>query len=70
MIKAWKNVTESSTDFEIKAKSFAIGKLIKEERKLANLTQEQLAHKIGVKKVLYQELRMVTVIFNYQHYTS
>ena len=38
------------TDFEIKAKSFAIGELIKAERKLANLTQEQLADKIGAKK--------------------
>ena len=38
------------TDFEIKAKSFAIGELIKEERKLANMAQEQLADKIGAKK--------------------
>ena len=38
------------TDFEIKAKSFAIGELIKEERKLAQMTQEQLADKIGAKK--------------------
>jgi HTH-type transcriptional regulator / antitoxin HipB len=37
-------------DFEIKAKAFAIGELIKEERKLAHLTQEQLADKIGSKK--------------------
>ena len=42
--------TMERTDFEIKAKSFAIGELIKEERKLANLTQEQLAEKIGAKK--------------------
>jgi HTH-type transcriptional regulator/antitoxin HipB len=42
--------TKERTDFEIKAKSFAIGELIKEERKLANLTQEQLAEKIGTKK--------------------
>lgn len=42
--------TKKRTDFEIKAKSFAIGELIKEERKLANLTQEQLAEKIGAKK--------------------
>jgi len=42
--------TEKRTDFEIKAKSFAIGELIKEERKLAHLTQEQLADKIGAKK--------------------
>ena len=42
--------TEKRTDFEIKAKSFAIGELIKEERKQANMTQEQLAEKIGAKK--------------------
>ena len=42
--------TEKRTDFEIKAKSFAIGILIKEQRKLANLTQEQLADKVGTKK--------------------
>ena len=44
------NGTKERADFEIKAKSFAIGELIKEERKLANLTQEQLANKIGAKK--------------------
>ncbi len=42
--------TKARTDFEIKAKSFAIGELIKEERKLAQMTQEQLAEKIGTKK--------------------
>ncbi|MDO5615587.1 MAG: helix-turn-helix transcriptional regulator [Cruoricaptor ignavus] len=42
--------TEERTNFEIKAKSFAIGELIKEERKQAKLTQEQLAEKIGAKK--------------------
>ncbi len=38
------------TNFEIKAKSFAIGEIIKEERLNANLTQEQLAIKTGTKK--------------------
>jgi HTH-type transcriptional regulator/antitoxin HipB len=42
--------TEIRTEFEIKAKAFLIGEVIKEERKLANLTQEQLAEKIGAKK--------------------
>lgn len=42
--------SEKRIDFEIKAKSFAIGELIKEERKLAHMTQEQLADKIGAKK--------------------
>lgn len=45
-----KNGTNERTIFEIKAKSFAIGELIKEERKLARLTQQQLAEKIGAKK--------------------
>jgi DNA-binding XRE family transcriptional regulator len=42
--------SKERTDFEIKAKSFAIGEMIKEERKLAQLTQEQLADKVGAKK--------------------
>lgn len=42
--------TAKRTAFEIKAKSFAIGELIKEERKQAQLTQEELAEKIGAKK--------------------
>jgi len=37
-------------DFEIKAKAFAIGELIKEERRLAHLTQQQLADRTGTKK--------------------
>lgn len=45
-----KTGTETRINFEIKAKSFAIGELIKEERKLAHMTQEQLADKIGAKK--------------------
>ena len=42
--------TEKRTDFEIKAKAFMIGEIIKEERRLAKMTQEQLAEKIGAKK--------------------
>ena len=38
------------TEFEIKAKAFAIGELIKEERRQAHLTQQQLADKTGTKK--------------------
>lgn len=38
------------TEFEIKAKAFAIGEIIREERKQANLTQEELAERIGAKK--------------------
>jgi HTH-type transcriptional regulator/antitoxin HipB len=42
--------TEKRTEFEIKAKAFMIGELIREERHQAKLTQEQLAEKIGAKK--------------------
>ena len=45
-----KRGTEKRTEFEIKAKAFLIGEVIKEERRLAKLTQEQLANKIGAKK--------------------
>jgi HTH-type transcriptional regulator / antitoxin HipB len=38
------------TEFEIKAKAFAIGEVIREERKLCAMTQEQLAEKTGTKK--------------------
>lgn len=42
--------TEKRTEFEIKAKAFLIGEVIKEERRLVKMTQEQLADKIGAKK--------------------
>jgi ribosome-binding protein aMBF1 (putative translation factor) len=42
--------TKKRTDFEIKAKAFAIGELIREERKNAKMTQEELAEKTGTKK--------------------
>ncbi|CAN5402036.1 helix-turn-helix transcriptional regulator [soil metagenome] len=42
--------SKKRTNFEIKAKAFAIGEVIKEERRLANMTQEQLAEKTGTKK--------------------
>ena len=38
------------TDFEIKAKAFAIGEVIRDERHSANMTQQQLAEKTGTKK--------------------
>ncbi|MEO8147394.1 MAG: helix-turn-helix transcriptional regulator [Bacteroidia bacterium] len=42
--------TVKRTNFEIKAKAFAIGEIIREERRLASMTQEQLAEKTGTKK--------------------
>ena len=42
--------TKKRTEFEIKAKAFAIGELLREARKEAHMTQEQLAHKTGTRK--------------------
>ena len=38
------------TDFEIKAKAFAIGEIIRDARKRAHMTQEELAKITGTKK--------------------
>ena len=42
--------TPKRTEFENKAKAFMIGELLKEVRKEAKMTQDQLAAKIGTKK--------------------
>ncbi len=42
--------SRTRTNFEIKAKAFAIGEIIKEERKNAHMTQEQLAKRTGTRK--------------------
>ena len=49
-IKYGKLGTEKRDEFEIKSKSFVVGELIKEERKKAHLTQDDLAKKTGTKK--------------------
>ena len=63
-----KRGTSKRTEFEIKAKAFLIGEVIKEERRVAKMTQEQLADKIGAKKVLFQGLKMGKATFNFQHF--
>jgi ribosome-binding protein aMBF1 (putative translation factor) len=42
--------TKKRTEFEIKAKSFAIGEILRDARKEALMTQEELAQKIGTRK--------------------
>jgi DNA-binding XRE family transcriptional regulator len=42
--------TEKRIVFEIKAKAFAIGEILREARKDAHMTQEQLAIKTGTRK--------------------
>ncbi len=42
--------SEKRIEFEIKAKAFAIGEILREARKEAHMTQEQLAQKTGTQK--------------------
>jgi len=47
-------------------KLHAIGELIKEERKKANLSQEELAEKVHTKKQLFLGLKNIVMMLNYQ----
>lgn len=49
-IKYGKIGAEKRDEFEEKAQYFVISEMLKEARKEANMTQEQLAEKIGTKK--------------------
>jgi len=42
--------TKKRTEFEIKAKAFAIGEILRDARKEARMTQEELAKKTGTRK--------------------
>jgi HTH-type transcriptional regulator/antitoxin HipB len=42
--------TKKRTEFEIKAKAFAIGEILRDARKEAQMTQEELAKKTGTRK--------------------
>ncbi|NLU38729.1 MAG: helix-turn-helix transcriptional regulator [Bacteroidales bacterium] len=42
--------TESRNDYEEKAQMFIVSEMLKEARRQANMTQEQLAEKAGTKK--------------------
>ncbi|MDP3644260.1 MAG: helix-turn-helix transcriptional regulator [Bacteroidota bacterium] len=42
--------TTKRIEFEIKAKSFAIGEILRDARKEAQMTQEELARKTGTRK--------------------
>lgn len=49
-IKYGKTGTEKRDEFEKKAQYYVISEMLKEARKEANMTQEQLAEKVGTKK--------------------
>jgi DNA-binding XRE family transcriptional regulator len=42
--------SEKRTEFEIKAKAFAIGEILRDARKEVHMTQEELANKTGTRK--------------------
>ena len=42
--------TNKRVEFEIKAKAFAIGEILRDARKQAHMTQEDLARKTGTRK--------------------
>jgi DNA-binding XRE family transcriptional regulator len=42
--------SKTRTDFDIKAKAFAIGEIIKDVRKQSKMTQEELAKRTGTQK--------------------
>jgi HTH-type transcriptional regulator / antitoxin HipB len=48
--------SKSRNDFEQKAEAYMIAELIKESRKKANLTQEQLAERLNVKRTYISKI--------------
>jgi ribosome-binding protein aMBF1 (putative translation factor) len=55
-LKYGKVGTKSRADFEQRAEAFMIAELIKNSRKKANLTQEQLAEKLGIKRTYISKI--------------
>ncbi|MFZ4569278.1 MAG: helix-turn-helix domain-containing protein [Bacteroidota bacterium] len=49
-VKYGKNGTKKRVSFEKKAQKFILSAVLKDARRLANMTQEQLADKVGTKK--------------------
>jgi ribosome-binding protein aMBF1 (putative translation factor) len=52
-------------EHEAKANYFVISEMLKEARKEAHITQEQLAEKIGTKKAIFPGLKTAKLIFSY-----
>jgi HTH-type transcriptional regulator / antitoxin HipB len=48
--KYGKHGTTTRSEFEIKAQTFILGELLKEEREKANLTQAEMAERTGTKR--------------------
>lgn len=55
-LKYGKVGTDSRTDFEQNAEVYLIAELVKEKRKEANMTQQQLADKLNVKRTYISKI--------------
>ena len=55
-LKYGKIGTESRVEFEKNAEAFFIAELVKEKRKEANMTQQQLAEKLNVKRTYISKI--------------
>jgi len=55
-LKYGKPGTESRSEFEQKAENFLIAELVKEKRKEANMTQQELAEKLNVKRTYISKI--------------
>ena len=53
--------TEARETFEAEADAFCLAECLKEQRRLAGLTQEQLAEKIGTKKSYRADVQLSTL---------
>ena len=55
-LKYGKVGTASRTDFEQNAEVYLIAELVKENRKIGNITQQQLAEKLNVKRTYISKI--------------
>jgi len=55
-LKYGKTGTESRADFEQNAEVYLIAELVKQKRKEANMTQQQLAEKLNVKRTYISKI--------------
>ena len=57
--------TESRNDYDERTQMFIVSEMLKEARRQANITQEELARRSGTKKAISQKLRMARAISSY-----
>ncbi len=63
--------TKKRDEFELKAQYFVISEILKQARREANLTQEQLAEKVGtIKKAISRASKTVSATFSFRRFTE